>query len=171
MDIKILGQFQNPLFDRFTSDFRRVSLANIFSALSITEVFLVCWQLFVLLSRRFSPPIIFFYYGNWDCLSSSEFLILLVWIWKYYIVVLFGMSYLWAFWIYWVLTCVGFLLLCTETFSCHLLFLRLLLTPWNSDYFALNLVGIRSTAASIWMIKKFLYSSFGVCLSDVLRRV
>ena len=41
----------------------------------------------------------------------------------------------------------------------------------GSLHLALDLIGMHSAAASIWVVTKFSYSSFGVCLSDVSWRV
>ena len=87
------------------------------------------------------------------------------------------------FWFYWFdLECilvilfsmlvafVGFLLSRDAFFTSSRLSLTAIVSQWTL-YLAFGLVGIYSAAAFIWVVTKFSYSSFGVCLSDDSWRV
>ena len=101
-----------------------------------------------------------------DCLSSTETVILLIWSWKCsgcsfrYVLV----SSLYAFLGFWALALVGFLLLHRDAvFTSSRFFLAAKIFQ-GIICLALRLVGMHSTAASMWALTKFSYSSFGVFL-------
>ena len=104
-------------------------------------------------------------HANCDCLSSTEFGILLIWPWMYSCSFWY-VSSLWAFFCFWALTFIGFLLLSKDaifTSSCFFL------TTSNSHgtlHLAFSLVSMPSADASIWAMTKFSFSSFGVCILD-----
>ena len=54
-------------------------------------------------------------------------------------------------------------------FLCYLVFSKLLIT--SMEHLALGLVGIPFAATSLWMMTKFSYLSFGVCVSDISCRI
>ena len=52
-------------------------------------------------------------------------------------------------------------------FFSHLVFSLTVIDSQEILHWALSLVGIQSTGAILWVVTKFLYPSFRVCLSDV----
>ena len=98
----------------------------------------------------------------WDCLSSTESLILLIWFWMYSIC--FFCNALISFW---ALTLVGFLLLHRVAIFTLSRFFLIANVSHGILCLVLSLVGMHSTAASMWTLMKFLYSSFGVSVLDI----
>ena len=109
----------------------------------------------------------------WDCLSSTEFLILLIWPWMYSICSFwYALIYsLCAFLSFCVLVLVGFLLLHRDAVSTLSRFFLTANVSQRTQCLALSLVGIHSAAASMWALMKFSYLSFGVSVSDISWRV
>ena len=104
-----------------------------------------------------------------DCLSSTEFLILLIWFWmysvcsfRYTLVILFC-----AFLSFWVLILVGFLLLHREVVFTPAHFFLNTSVSHGTQSLALCLVGMHSVATSKWALMKLSYSSFRVGVSDI----
>ena len=119
--------YQYFFFGKSISHFIRVFWADSWNVLSIWVV-VFCFALKVL----FLPFISFTVcQTNSDCLSFTEFLILLICFWMYstclfwYVFV----SSLWAFLNFCPLVFIVFLLLYNDAFSCYLIFPKLLLTP------------------------------------------
>ena len=107
-------------------------------------------------------------YAILDCLSSTEFLILLIWYFMYSICsfrYMFTNSFC-AFLSFWALILVGFLLLHLKAvFTSARFFLTADVSYWTLGW-ALCLIGMHSAAASKWALRIFSYSSFGVGVSD-----
>ena len=101
---------------------------------------------------------------NWDCLSSTEFLILLIWFWLYSICSFWYalIISLCAFLTFWALTLSGFLLLHRDAVF---MWSRFFLTANVSNgtlCLIFSLVCMHSAVAFMWVLTKFSYSSFGV---------
>ena len=85
--------------------------------------------------------------------------------------VLFGSF--WAFLTFCALAFVGFLLLIKNAFLTYLVFLQTTSDSRGTPHLTLGLIGIHAATAAaafagpMWAEIKFLYSSFGVCLSDI----
>ena len=106
--------------------------------------------------------------ANRDCRSSMEFLILLIWPLMYSCCSFFiGVSSLRTFLSFCTLTFVEFLLLSKDVFFYIVSFSLTAIDTHRTLHLDLGLIGMQLTAASIWAVTKFLYSSFGVCDSDV----
>ena len=112
-------------------------------------------------------------HANRDCLSSTDCLILSICACIYsvcsflYVLV----SSIWAFLRLCILVIVGFVLLCWTAFLILFLFSLTASVSQGTERLALSSVGTHSDAASRWALTKFLYSSFGVKLSDVSWRI
>ena len=101
----------------------------------------------------------------WDCLSSTEFLILLIWPWMY------SICSLCAYLSFCTLVLVGFLLLHRDAVFTLSHFFLTANVSHGTLCLALGLVGIHSAAASMWEMMKFSYLSFGVGASDISWRL
>ena len=103
-----------------------------------------------------------------ECLSSTEFLILLIWFCMYSICSFWYMLVnSFCAWSFWALILVGFLLLHLEVvFMSACIFLTVNVSH-RSLGLALCLVGMHSAATSKWALTKFSHSSFEVGVSDI----
>ena len=103
-----------------------------------------------------------------DCLSSTEYLILLIWFCMYSVCsfrYMFADSF-GAFLSFRALQLVGFLLLDLEAVFTSAHFFLTANVSCVTLGLALRLVGMYSAADSRWALTKFSYSLFGVCVSD-----
>ena len=118
--------------------------------------------------------LIFFYYQPcYLWLSSTKFLILWIrpGIYSYCFFFTVCASSLWAFLSYCLLVFVEFLLLNMDAIFMLSHFFLLTSNSHRTLHLVLGLVGIHSATAFIWAEMKFSHSSFGVCVSDISRRV
>ena len=159
----------NNFLDRFVPNFLRFPCR--FWKCSFHFSSFSCWlAAFSFALKVFFLPLTSFTvcHANYDCLSSTKFLILLIWP---RIILFVYVSSLCTFLSFCELAFVGFLLLSKGVFFYIILFF-LTATDFNGTlHLALGLVGMHSTAASLWAVTKFSYSSYGVCLSDMSWRL
>ena len=101
-------------------------------------------------------------YAIIDCLPSTESLILSIWFYMYSV---WSFRYTFcAFLSFRALVLVGFFLLHSEAVFTSAPFFLTANVSYETLYFVLCFVGINSAAASRRALKKFSYSSFGVCI-------
>ena len=133
-----------------------------------TSVFVVFgWQLFIQLwrcSSFYSLHLLFATLFEVVCL-----LILMLWHWMYSICSFwYALNYfLCAFLSFWALALVGFFLLHRDAVFALSRFFLTVNVSHGTLYFTLNSVGMHSAAASMWVLMKFSYLSFGVSVSDI----
>ena len=103
-----------------------------------------------------------------DCLSSTESLIFLIWLWMYCVCSFryTSVSSFCAF-VLWALILVGFLLLHKEAVFTSLRFFLTAKVSHRTLGLGLCLVGVHSAVPSTWALTKFSYSSFEVGVSDI----
>ena len=152
----------NNFCNRFISDFSKQILEMFF-------LFLYSWMTtFSLALKELFPFLTSFTvcHAIHDCLSSTQFLILLIWPWMYshcsFYLGFLKFLHVGICWVPLLSKDVTFILSC------------FFLTSRHSDgtlHLALDLVGMHSAAASMWALMKFTYLSFGVCASDIFWRV
>ena len=161
-------------FGRFSSDFRKVLKRFLECSFHLERLSSWLAAFSFALEVLFLPLTSFTVYpANHDCLSSSEFLILLIWYWMYsnwfFFVGVVCVSSLLAFLSFWSLSLVVFLLL---SINASLMLSRFPLTAIDSHgtlHLLLGFVYTYSTATSIWTLTKF-YIRHLDCLSDIFKR-
>ena len=109
----------------------------------------------------------------WDFLSSTDFLTFIL-TWKIFCRFFWQwgcLSSLWVFLCFCALAFAGFLLLHQDAIFTIRNFFQTISVSHGIPYMPLGLVGMHSTAASMWALTKFSFSSFEVCVSAISWRV